>query len=404
MENQFVTNNSSVVVKEAEGKFSLENCWNDNSFSFEFQSTESLNFLSNVILIPELSAIYHKDIKTYEFFFAPLQSKYERELDYFYNDKKFRLQYGKPTDIFVNLVKHFVLNNQEDANHRTYGLMQFSRYYSAEDNSPIKQLVPTNFFIQGEFIDNNYENHIEFFKHVNFMLKYYDRKSPIIIIFDPKEESKINNITIPCKSINSAFPQILRSKTFDSTLLDLINTANETTNDRLRYIFYFQVLEYCSYYYIESELKRKVNNIIKSPDILNSDKYSNKIIEIYSDYFKSNKDERRMDRLLIDLCDYNDIKDELKLNSSYFIKELKFDGGFTIDGLFKDEQEIDNPPKDIISHIRKNLDIIRNVLVHARESRENSVIKPTNKNNILLRPYLYLLRRIAELVVIKYPD
>ena len=55
-----------------------------------------------------------------------------------------------------------------------------------------------------------------------------------------------------------------------------------------------------------------------------------------------------------------------------------------------------------MSLIRKNIDTIRNVLVHARESRENVVISPTYKNSDLLRPYLYLLRRIAEVVVIKF--
>lgn len=52
--------------------------------------------------------------------------------------------------------------------------------------------------------------------------------------------------------------------------------------------------------------------------------------------------------------------------------------------------------------IRRNLETMRNVLVHARESRENVVIKPTSKNSELLRPYLYLIRRLAEVVIIKY--
>jgi hypothetical protein len=92
----------------------------------------------------------------------------------------------------------------------------------------------------------------------------------------------------------------------------------------------------------------------------------------------------------------------LKINSKYFIQDLCFDGGFSIKGLFKDEAEIDAPPQNIIPTIRKNIDSIRNVLVHARESRENSEIKPSPKNAQLLMPYLFLLRRIAETVVIKY--
>lgn len=400
---QFLLKNSSVQATTKEDKIIIENCWEDNTFFFEFSSAEPLDFLEHVILPPELFAIYHSDLKMYEFIFAPLQNHYNRDFTYCYNGKEYHLYYGKPTDVFVNLVQHFVLNNQEDTNHRTYGLLRYYSYYTSDDDDK-KKIIPTNFFIRGEFDEGNFEKDLEFFNHVNFMFKFYDRKSPTILIFDRKDEYNLTDIKVPCKSANNKFPTLLKSNIFDSTLLNLIDTANETSNDRLRYIFYFQVLEYCSYYYIESELKRRVTNIIKSPDILNAEKYSNRIIEIYSDYFKSNKDERRMERLLTDLCDYNDIKDEIKTNASYFVKELKFDGGFTIGGLFNTEQEIDTPPKEIMCQIRKNLDAIRNVLVHARESRENSVIKPTNKNNYLLKPYLFLLRRIAEIVVIKYPD
>ena len=123
---------------------------------------------------------------------------------------------------------------------------------------------------------------------------------------------------------------------------------------------------------------------------MNSDNYSNKIIEVYSEYFKQNKDDKRMDRLIHDLCSYDDIKQEIQENSKYFIDDICFDGGLIIKGVFNKIEEIDCPPKDILSQIRKNIDTIRNVLVHARESRENVVISPTYKNSDLLRPYLYL--------------
>lgn len=110
-----------------------------------------------------------------------------------------------------------------------------------------------------------------------------------------------------------------------------------------------------------------------------------------------------MDRLISDLCTFDDIKNELLVNNKYFIDGICFEGGLKVKGIFNNIQEIENtPPKDIVSTIRRNLETIRNVLVHARESRENVVIKPTPKNSELLRPYLYLIRRIAETVIIKY--
>ena len=51
---------------------------------------------------------------------------------------------------------------------------------------------------------------------------------------------------------------------------------------------------------------------------------------------------------------------------------------------------------------RERLEKIRNVLVHARESRENCVILPSEENDNKLLPYLCLIRRIAETIAFRY--
>ena len=56
----------------------------------------------------------------------------------------------------------------------------------------------------------------------------------------------------------------------------------------------------------------------------------------------------------------------------------------------------------ILNQVRLNIEKIRNVLVHLRESRENKVILPTEHNDQLLTPYLFVLRRIAEKVAMQF--
>ena len=127
------------------------------------------------------------------------------------------------------------------------------------------------------------------------------------------------------------------------------------------------------------------------------------IIQRGYDLIEKLSDEKEfLENIPVDEKTTNNIKDEIKTNSRFFIEDINFDGGFSVKGMFKDESEIDNASQIIIPTIRKNIESIRNVLVHARESRENSEIKPTQKNIELLKPYLYLLRRIAETVIIKY--
>lgn len=86
----------------------------------------------------------------------------------------------------------------------------------------------------------------------------------------------------------------------------------------------------------------------------------------------------------------------------YFTETLEFDGGLNIKPILKEGSDLDNPPRDIIDSIIKRVSNIRNALVHMRESRENKVILPSKKNNHLLLPYLYLIRRLSENVAIKY--
>ena len=391
------SNNEHIEITNVKDDIVVRKCWNDDSFYFVFKSNNTMSFLKNIMFRKELFGIYHKDKKVYEFIYAPLQEEYKRSFEYIYQGKHYKLFYGQPSEEFQKLVKHFSINeNIETLSDRYVGLARFYYYYQEKKNS----MIPTNFFIEGDF-DDNYNDHLIFFKHVNFIMSYYDRNTPIIYIHDT-EENDIGDINVPCKRDCESFPQIINTQKIDTTLLELMSAARDSSSLRLKYIFYFQILEYCSYYYVENSLKRQVANIIKSPDILNSDKYSHKIIELFSDYFKSNKDDRRMERLINDLCSYNDIKLEIATNIKYFVDDICFDGGLTVKGLFNKADEIENPPKEIMSTIRKNIDTIRNVLVHARESRENVVISPTYRNSSLLRPYLYLLRRLAEVVIIKF--
>lgn len=379
----------------------ISNCWRDSSCVFKFKNNEShnLRFLNNIIMRDELLAIYHIKEQMYEFIFTPLANKFQRDFKYIFEGKEFHLYYSTPTKAFEKLSLHFDLNDSDGISDRAFAFMRYSQYYTEKKENPI--LYPTNFFVKGNFRNIQFDEHIELFKHINFLMSYYDRKSPTIHIcsISDADPSKINT---PCKMQKGEFPLILNSRRFDPTLLDLMETARTTHSIRLKYIFYYQVIEYCSYYYIENELKRRVENVIRTPDILNTNAYSQIIIELFSDYLKNKPDAQRMGKLINDFCAFQEIEDEIICNADYFIKDLQFEGGLIIKKLFDKKEDIKSAHSGIMDTIRKNIDNIRNVLVHARESRENTVISPTPQNNVLLMPYLYLLRRIAEIIVVKY--
>ena len=99
----FLENNKEVQLDERGEKIILLKCWDDKSFHFEFEKKENMSFIESLVFPKDLSAIYHKDKGLYEFIFLPLPQKYARSFEYVYQGKKFKLYYGKPTNIFEKL-------------------------------------------------------------------------------------------------------------------------------------------------------------------------------------------------------------------------------------------------------------------------------------------------------------
>jgi hypothetical protein len=250
---------------------------------------------------------------------------------------------------------------------------------------------------------NELADKVQFAKTLNFYLSYYDRKSPVIQIFPTdKIESEIK---LPCYSLFDTFPTEINGNKIDLTLLDILNVANMTKDIRLEFIFYFQVIEYSAYYYLEKEDDDKLRQILKRPDVnYNATDYIKEIMEVLADRFNIHKssDKSRIEKTIKNFCSISDLKIELEENEEAFKVPIEFDGELKLKELFKDKSAIESGGNGVLDSIINNASKIRNVVVHLRESRENTVILPTERNNKLMLPYLYLLRRIAEKVALQF--
>ncbi len=400
----FMAKNSVCKVIDERDKYVIENCWNDNCYQLNYKKNEDLSILSTLSLPENLLAIYHNDIDCYEFIYSPLPEKYDRKFKFNFAGNVYDAYYDKPSDNFWSLCSHFDFSKMDPDNQRFYAFYGFIRFLDlkrTEEKVDDKELFPTNFYVKGNFSKLSNEDRIEVFKHLNFYMNFYDRISPTIIFLDSNKtvESKIPSKT---SGAPSDFPEVINSvKKINPTPLELFDVANKSNNARLQYIFYYQVLEYYTYYYFDNAFKSKLNSIITSPDILCSNKYSEDIMDAFRDYNRRIKDEStKMELLLSEFCTIDDIKDELDKNLDSFTKDILFDGRFIAEKLSDPGKLYDQ--KDLIKTIAKRLEKIRNVLVHARETRENKVISPTIRNSHLLMPYVYLIKRFAEMVAIRY--
>jgi len=398
---------NGIIIEEKGNELVLSNLWKDNTFICLIDKSVGFNFLNNIELHEELIAIYHKPDNKIEYIFTVIKEDdpiIKRAFDFNYLGVTFKCYFNSPTDILKLLSSGFrEIDSKSDSDYRNLNVL---RDYYLQDKLPnyikkfFKGRKPYSFFVEGKFDKINWD-YINLSKHLNFYMGFFDRKTPSIVILNKQE--KLEEYNQPCLSQLSGFPGSINSTQINSIILDIILAANRTDSIRLKYIFYYQVLEYCSFYYLNEKLKKRLQKILKSPDIsFNLTDYSKSIIDEFKDHFKQNNDSQKLELLISEFCDVNDISLEVKSNINYFCKEITFEGGFSVPPVLNCNDNLNNPPKNFIREIKTNIENIRNVLVHLRESRENKVILPTEKNDNLLMPYLHLIRRIAEQVSIDF--
>jgi hypothetical protein len=393
------------IIKEND-KIHIHNLWGDNSFFLRFNEDADLSFLNNLYFPPELMAMYsleNNHIEVFAFPISPDSELIKRKFDFNFQGETFVCEWSEPTEEFIKISTSF--RELKEESHTAYrNLRQFRDYYRIEElpdfmSKYFEDKRPYNFFIKGN-LSKVKDEIIEFCKTLNFYMSYFDRETPNVQIFPTQYNKEVFNL--PCYSLFDTFPTSINATNIDNILLDIITVANKASDPRLRFIFYYQILEYASYYFLKSDIKDKLNNILKRPDVsFKSEDYSKQIIEQFKNHFNTNDDKTKLDMLINEHIKLNDLQLELENNIEYFSKPVEFDGGFIIEPIMKESNtSIEQLPDNTIKTIKENIVSIRNSLVHLREYRENKVILPTDRNDNLLIPYIYLVRRIAEKIVI----
>lgn len=397
----FIEQNPTVRVEKQNGNIVLFNLWDDDTFVCSYPEDKDLSDLNRIRLPNFLSAVQHLDKKLIEFIWAPVDKDHpilNRNFDFLYLQKNYTACFTIASEVLKTLAKGFTpIKSPSVTEYRN--LRAFRDFYNCPPylSEYFKDKVPAVFNVTGDFENIDL---ISFAKTLNFHIHYFDRTSPFILIFDNYKREKY---PLPCLSEKNQFPGIISSTSFDPILIDLFEVARKTVNTRLKFLFYYQVLEYCSYYHLNETLKKRLTTLMKKPDLIsNASFYTRIIIEDFKDHFKNFDDSNRLEKLLLDFVQKADFRLEVSVNFAFFSKPHKFDGGFELDALVVKLEDFDIPGIELVKKVKRQLEKIRNVLVHIRESRENKVILPTERNSDFLRPYLYLIQRIAEHVAMNY--
>jgi hypothetical protein len=393
----------SKVHVDAKGA-KIELPWNDGSLELTIANVKrnrEVECLNQLVLPERFNAIYHRDRKCVEFIFSHLFDAEEpmpsEEFTFRWRSHDYICHYGPASDRVLLLARIFrpVRGSSSDYRHLSeVHDFQLQHRLPKEIRTFYESRKVVSFFVEN--VDSyNEEALIALAKHLNFYLSYFDRSSPQIDIMT------IVPLHLPSKPSPKKpeiVPPVISAVELDPFLLDL-NLAAKVGDTRLRILYYYQILEYAAFYWVEDSVKSSICRILQAPDLQsNLDNYFPKLIEALVPTRQN--DEHKIKRVVESRVDPKAIWTEISSDLPYFSAEHIFEGGFRLEPLVSIDTTQEAFSKMWSPKVFEMTRMIRNSLVHARESRTEAVISPTVGNSRLLRPWIPVVRRMAELVTV----
>lgn len=242
-------NNPEIVYSLKDNEYKIENVWNDESISLKFKKGSKISFLQNLVFPEQLFAVFHKNSNKIEFIYSLVDSDsklFNRSFDFIFRNENFKCFFAEMSQDLKTIAASFVENNIESAT--DYRNLRFLRDVLTHKyfKNIFKKHKIASFTIEGNFENINFD-FVNLSKSLNFYMTYFDRDTPKIIIYEKvhgDDEYKKGCFY----ELFDSFPKKINSVSIDATLLDTFMVANLTDNVRLKFIFYFQILEYSSYY------------------------------------------------------------------------------------------------------------------------------------------------------------
>lgn len=408
----FTKNNEHCEVLVDKDEILINKPWGSENARLRFATNNHAlcDDLNNLLLNPRFDAIYHLDQIRIEFIYGYLRPEDEQNAAHL--DRKFSVHYAnadfdcafeQPTQRLFRLARAFERLPSDTSDRAAYQLALFKDAQDL-DKAPrgakeyFADRVPRSFFVTPKGpIDG--VNLPALARHINFLARYYDRFTPLIVIRESDFATPGPPAQRPLRHIESNFPSNLAVGQIDDVVMRLLEVASESQH-RFAFLYLYQVLEYTGYYYLDDKVKNALRTFLKDPAVINcDDQHISELISIFSEL--THNDDVKMRKVIEDNVDPRVIWREVEHDKVFFSAEQRFDGGFISSPLIAADTTIETWRAMWMPKTYDILTKIRNALVHARERRENKVILPTAGNNRNVGRYVPVLRRIAEQLALK---
>lgn len=409
--SDFLSNNPHVDMSIDDDSLIVEKPWarDDVRLKGNVKDTDFISALNAVKFSPKFDAIFHVDTNKAEFVYAFLdpeqdanKSIIDRRFSIYYEGRSYECYFAEPSERLSRIARSYERLPSDSGFESIPQIIPFKDIQNIEKKSErIKKYfankVPRSFFVQSEQkIDvDEFEN---IARQINFLMHYYDRKTPLISIHQDPEQNNIERKPA-LRYSEGDFPESLIAQPIDDIVLKLIEVAR-SSQARFAFLYYYQVFEYAGYYYIDEAAKRQLRNYLKDPALINCGE--DKVSELFSVFADLNhNDDVKMKKVIEEHCDPKVIWKEIENDIEFFSNEQRYEGGFKIKALVSSDTTGSAWESMWMPKLYDHLTKIRNSLVHARERRENKVILPDSSNNKKLKHYIPLIRRVAEQIALK---
>lgn len=409
--SNFIAQNGHAQIEHVDDKFVIKNLWSEEEINLvvEVSDTEILELLNKIKIVPNYDAIFFIESNRIEFVLG-FVLKEKLEIENHFSSRSFTLDFNKhsikgqfkePSEEFWSIAKIFKRepSAMPDAMRQ---MMPFTDYL--KDDLPerlakyFENRVPLNFHLENISISEEVDFE-QLFRHINTLFHYYDRDSVLIMVRDDKiseNEEKQKSLDL----IEGHFPSRLSVTKIDDIILRLLETARESSV-RMKFLYYYQVIEYSSHTYIDEKVKTKLRKQLRDPSIVSCT--DDKISELFSTIIDLNHhDDVKIRKVVEDYIDPELLWKEISLNKDFFSKTISFDGGFNLNSIISESTDLASWQSMWHPKLIDSLTKIRNCIVHARERREDKVILPSHANNKKLAFFTLIIERIAESIALKH--
>ena len=377
--------------------------WGEDAIEIPLGSDDDVlcEALNAVRLPPRFTAIWHEDTRDFEVIFTVLEKEnrlLHRSFEFRYKGACFQCSFG-PSSTRLRAIarKARLAGRPSPSDYRN--LLPFYRYELSLEADPSSSYVasgePISFWIRGlDQYDDDYVRDLA--RNLNFHMSYFDRRTPNIIIHEePPATDGVRNLNPPS---TDDFPATLSGKDIDQHLLILWESARRG-DPFLRFIHYYQILEYAGFYHFRDKVRSDIERAIIAPDAVSRPgRVAQQILEIIST--DRRRDEEKITEMIAECVDLPEMWEILDGSLSTFSESIELDGGFILPALVSASVSYEEFEGSWNERFPSALHRVRNALVHARESRQSTMIAPTTANYARLSPWLLPLSQTAARVIL----